>query len=618
MAIALLPSPAPSWAQRAYVISAPGVAAYDPAISSDGRTVVYRSISSSGLHVVHVDGSGLQILPWSQYYGKGLSADGRLLAFSTYSFLPPGKTDAEVWLLDLRDGTRRNLTPGSSGGYLPAISDDGSTVAFTGFDSNLYVIGADGTNLRQVSGGYYTSQGGPSLSADGSVVVFDALHPVGPDAPIFRVNSDGTGLTPLTMDPNVTYLRPRVSADGARVTFERYFYDLYVARTDGSGIDQLSAGERMGFSGEGHDYSDISGDGRIAAFESFGRVFVVRTDGTGPRQVGRGETLALSGRGDVVVFAGDAGGVTAIIAAGVPGVAPGELDKLSFADDARTLSWATSPAANSHNLYRGDLLDLRSGVFGACLSSGIVPSTAVDDDVPPFGHGYFYLVTGANGAGEGTTGPTGAGGARVPAVPCPPVDTDGDGVADAQDGCPLDSDSQQVDTDGDGLGDVCDNCAIAWNPDQRADVNGVADRCKCLTVYNPGAADSDGDALVDSCDNCSATYNPHQEFLIDPVVQVLSPNGTGPALQIGSTTTLTWSASDVCGGVGLVDIYLSRTGAAGPYETVALGLSNSGSYPWRVTGPATSGATAFLKVRARDPGGNSAVDQSDGGFRIRQ
>jgi thrombospondin type 3 repeat protein len=40
----------------------------------------------------------------------------------------------------------------------------------------------------------------------------------------------------------------------------------------------------------------------------------------------------------------------------------------------------------------------------------------------------------------------------------PPVDTDGDGVADERDNCPRVPNSNQTDSDGDGVGDACDEC----------------------------------------------------------------------------------------------------------------------------------------------------------------
>lgn len=37
----------------------------------------------------------------------------------------------------------------------------------------------------------------------------------------------------------------------------------------------------------------------------------------------------------------------------------------------------------------------------------------------------------------------------------PVIDTDGDGVPDSADNCPIDWNSDQLDSDGDGVGDVC-------------------------------------------------------------------------------------------------------------------------------------------------------------------
>ena len=60
-----------------------------------------------------------------------------------------------------------------------------------------------------------------------------------------------------------------------------------------------------------------------------------------------------------------------------------------------------------------------------------------------------------------------------------PLDTDGDGVADASDNCPSVANPDQADGDADGVGELCDNCP------------GVA---------NPGQEDTDGDGAGDACD----------------------------------------------------------------------------------------------------------------------
>jgi hypothetical protein len=67
----------------------------------------------------------------------------------------------------------------------------------------------------------------------------------------------------------------------------------------------------------------------------------------------------------------------------------------------------------------------------------------------------------------------------------PATDTDGDGVADAVDNCPITANASQKDTDGDGQGDTCDDSdgdgifddvdkEIASAPGSVVDVNGVA------------------------------------------------------------------------------------------------------------------------------------------------
>lgn len=100
--------------------------------------------------------------------------------------------------------------------------------------------------------------------------------------------------------------------------------------------------------------------------------------------------------------------------------------------------------------------------------------------------------------------------------------------------------------------------------------------------------------------------------LFAPAVTVTAPDG-GEVLLTGTNANLTWSATDNVG-VTAVDLYLSRNGAAGPFETIATGLANGGSFSWPVVAPHTS--TALLRAVAHDAAGNSAADTSDAVFAI--
>jgi len=73
-----------------------------------------------------------------------------------------------------------------------------------------------------------------------------------------------------------------------------------------------------------------------------------------------------------------------------------------------------------------------------------------------------------------------------------PVDTDGDGVLDATDNCPLTPNPSQANADGDGQGDACD-------PDD--DNDGSADVSdNCPLHANADQADTDADGLGNVCD----------------------------------------------------------------------------------------------------------------------
>jgi len=81
------------------------------------------------------------------------------------------------------------------------------------------------------------------------------------------------------------------------------------------------------------------------------------------------------------------------------------------------------------------------------------------------------------------------------------LDSDGDGVLDVQDNCPLVPNTDQADRDEDGVGDVCD-------PDDvlDTDLDTIPDTIdNCRLVPNPGQEDADADGLGDACDPDDAT-----------------------------------------------------------------------------------------------------------------
>ena len=114
--------------------------------------------------------------------------------------------------------------------------------------------------------------------------------------------------------------------------------------------------------------------------------------------------------------------------------------------------------------------------------------------------------------------------------------------------------------------------------------------------------------LMDANKSVTGTFTDVQ----GPAVAVTAPNG-GEVLNVGSSTSLTWTATDNAN-VKNVDLDLSRTGTGGPFESIAAGIANTGTFSWNVTGPITT--RAVLRVTARDSTSNTGQDLSNAAFAI--
>jgi Tol biopolymer transport system component len=127
----------------------------------------------------------------------------------------------------------------------------------------------------------------PVWSPDGGTILFEStLH--GPSS-IYVINADGTNLRRLTTDTSANY-QPNWSPDGRRIVFSSDrdgHAELYLMNADGSGVMRLT---RMGSGG--WYQASFSPDGRRIAFQgrpdnrlTRDRVFVIHVDGSGLRQL---------------------------------------------------------------------------------------------------------------------------------------------------------------------------------------------------------------------------------------------------------------------------------------------------------------------------------------------
>jgi TolB protein len=144
----------------------------------------------------------------------------------------------------------------------PAFSPDGTRIVFVrdrqlveaGASRNLsalFVVNVDGTGLRRLTPWHMEAGSArtPSFSPDGSTIVFASGEVVPPPgdrfAQIFVIGADGTGLRQLTVGTTTASFWQSWSPDGTRIVFTRYVspngsFELFTMDADGSDKAELT------------------------------------------------------------------------------------------------------------------------------------------------------------------------------------------------------------------------------------------------------------------------------------------------------------------------------------------------------------------------------------------
>lgn len=208
-----------------------------PTWSPDGRQILFAQVAepSDSLALINADGTGLTQL------GEGRapqwSPDGRTIMFFLND--PPDQSKTGIYLIN-PDGTgRRRLINGVD----PAWSPDGSRIVFQSDDSRCHgicIVNVGGAILQELTDGNR-----PQWSPDGKRIVFwkfgFSLGAVAASN-VYVINADGTGLKQLTSqyynDPacwlpdgqHIAFLSKR---DGAKL-------HIFMMRDDGSYVRRLT------------------------------------------------------------------------------------------------------------------------------------------------------------------------------------------------------------------------------------------------------------------------------------------------------------------------------------------------------------------------------------------
>jgi len=159
---------------------------------------------------------------------------------------------ASIWIVDLLTGAQRQLTPWRDGLYYGAssFSPDGSTLLATHEDNSLLyesepvALEVDGSGSRRI----FEDGSSPVYSPDGSEIAFARyIEEYGSEpatsTDLYVINADGTDLRRLTRTRGLYELGPSWDPSGERLAYVRFSFSGAEARASkgGGGIMQINA-----------------------------------------------------------------------------------------------------------------------------------------------------------------------------------------------------------------------------------------------------------------------------------------------------------------------------------------------------------------------------------------
>lgn len=190
-------------------------AGYKMAWSADGLEIVGRTNIMDGVRVFH------ETRAWNLKDGQS-----RVVTAKNRSNANPATANTKVTLLRQMTENAAEVTTlvASLQNYAgstvinPALSPDGSMIAFQIVGNGMFVVNADGSNLRSLGTG-----SNPAWMPDNNTVVYTVVTDNGNEytgSTIMSVTLNDMKKQVVMKDDNFIPVRPAITADGSRLAFE--------------------------------------------------------------------------------------------------------------------------------------------------------------------------------------------------------------------------------------------------------------------------------------------------------------------------------------------------------------------------------------------------------------
>jgi TolB protein len=200
-----------------------------PAWSPDGTKIAFER--NNNIFVKDTsNGQQVRLTEDSLANGPAWSADGTKIAFASFR-----DGDQEIYTMNSSDGSElRKLTDNQNHDVHPTWSPDGTKIVFER-DYDIWIMDADGTDQKNLTGSPSLSEYEPDWSPDGTQIAFEKWGgDLGFQTDIISIKADGSGLVNLTNTPDVSEDFPAWSPNGRKIAYSVSFGDLWMMNADGS------------------------------------------------------------------------------------------------------------------------------------------------------------------------------------------------------------------------------------------------------------------------------------------------------------------------------------------------------------------------------------------------